>query len=45
MEDIGNCLVKWVSNNQLNINELKNKCENLSDLSDGIVFYELMNGV
>lgn len=45
MVDLGASLVQWVSSIQLNKNDLSVKCYNISDLTDGILFYELLNKV
>lgn len=45
MVDLGRSLVEWVTVTQLNKNELSAKCYNLTDLTDGILLYELMGKV
>ncbi|OMJ91849.1 hypothetical protein SteCoe_5521 [Stentor coeruleus] len=40
MVDLGECLIQWLNRNELGI-----QCKSLSDLSDGILLYELMSKV
>jgi hypothetical protein len=45
MENLDIALVQWVFFKQLNENNLSRKCENLTDLSDGILLFELLGSM
>ena len=45
MEGLENCFVIWVKHIQFNKNELGKEISSLSELSDGVLLYSLMNTV
>lgn len=43
MKNMESSILSWVLPIQLNCNELRYKCHTFSDLSDGVVIYELLS--